>query len=303
MNGLKVGHFTNQDNGTGVSVFLFENSAIGAYLLSGSAPASASLGSLDLDSYLQHVDALVLTGGSGFGLFVAKGVMQFLVEHGIGLKWSPAIIPSVPTAAIFDLAYKTMTPPSDQDAYQACLLATENNDTSGRIGAGTGATLGKLIPQAKRMTGGLGYAEKSLENGVHVQAYVVVNSVGDIRDIEGKIVAGACYKTGEFANCEQYILTGQGEANFLQQQQNTTLVAVFTNAKFTKPELRRISKMAVAGIARAVSPAFTCYDGDLIFAFSLGEKVSTVMTIGTMAAETVRLAILDAVKDSEIVNL
>ena len=301
MQGLKIGHFTQAAYGTGLSVFLFEKPAAGAYLIAGSGPASHELAPLEPEMSVPVVHALMLSGGSAYGLFAAKGVMQFLTEQGMGLPVPHGIVPIVPAACIYDLAYKKPEPPRAEDAYAACLAAKENNTESGRIGAGTGATVGKIIPQAKHMTAGIGRAEIVLPNGVAVLAYVVVNAVGDVRDQHNNILAGARMQTGEFGDCMQFLLSGKGE-EILFPHANTTLAAIFTNAKFSKSELKRITKMAVAGMARAIAPVFTCYDGDILFSFSIGEKTASAMAVGNMAAEAVRLAIIDAVKETEIVN-
>lgn len=300
MENLKVGHFSHQENGTGISVFLFEQAAVGAYVLSGSGPASHELAPLDPETSVAYLHALVLSGGSAYGLFAAHGVMRYLTEHEIGLKLPHGVVPIVPAVAIYDLGYKKAIPPNEADAYQACLNAVENNTASGQIGAGTGASVGKTVPNAKRMTGGIGYAELSLPNGVKVCAYVVVNSVGDVIDQQGNIVAGAKLQNGEFADCTKFILSGAEDPLFFKPS-NTTLAAVFTNAKFTKSELKRVSKMAIAGMARAISPVFTCFDGDILFSISVGDKKASVLTVGTMGAEVVRLAILDAVKNAEVI--
>lgn len=300
MRGLRVGHATNQENGTGLTVFLMENSAVGGYWICGSAPATHELVVLDPDNSVSNLFGLVLSGGSAFGLYAAKGVMEYLKEKNIGHPTLHGVVPIVPAAAIYDLAYKKGIAPTEQEAYQACVDATENNMRTGRIGAGTGATIGKLIPNAKHMTGGLGHAELTLPNGVQVKAYAVVNCVGDVRDEAGHIVAGACDQAGKFLDCEKYLLSGQGEKELFDFG-NTTLVAVFTNANFSKGELKRIAKMATAGMARAISPIFTRYDGDILFCVSVGDMAASELTVGTMAAEAVRLAIHDAINQSEII--
>jgi len=299
MRGLKVGHFTGLEEGTGVSVFLFDQLAVGAYRVCGAAPATHELIVMDSDNSVGTVNGLVLTGGSAYGLYAAKGVMRYLTEKGQGYPTPHGIVPIVPVAAIYDLAYKKAQPPDENEAYRACLAAKENNHESGRIGAGTGATIGRIIPGAKPMTGGLGYAELALKNGVKVLAYAVVNCVGDVRDETGKIIAGACNQQDQFIGCNNYLLSGFAE-EALFHPANSTLVAVFTNAKFSKDELSRIVKMGIAGFARAISPIFTRYDGDILFCISIGERIASELTVGTMAAEAVRLAIVNAVKDSEI---
>ncbi len=300
MEGLKIGHFTNNVNGTGVTVFLLEKSAVGAYLICGAAPASHEMAVLDPENSVPHMHGLVFSGGSAFGLFSAKGVMTYLAERGIGHPTRQGVVPIVPAASIYDLNYKQPIPPTAEDAYQACLSADENNRDSGRIGAGTGATVGKICLDAKPMSSGLGRAEINLPNGLSVVAYAVVNAVGDVRDAGGNIIAGAVDEQGHFADCEKYLLSGQAEENLFSQE-NTTLVAVFTNTAFAKDGLKRIGKMAVAGMARAIRPVFTGYDGDVVFCVSIGALKMSEMTVGTVAAEAVRLAILDAVKESEVV--
>ncbi len=298
MRGLKVGHFTNKKVGTGISVFLLENGAQGAYWICGSAPATHELVVLDPDNSVPQLHGLVLAGGSAYGLYAAAGVMRYLTEHHIGHKTPHGVVPIVPAAAIYDLAYQEDVPPTAEEAYQACLNAKENNQESGLLGAGTGATVGKLIPNTRLMTGGLGYAEKSLKNGTTVMAYAVVNCVGDVHDAQGHIIAGARTAQNTFADCQEYLLSGQGEIDLFAHG-NTTLVAVFTNAQFDKNELKRIAKMASAGMARAITPIFTRFDGDIVFCVSTGDQIASELTVGTMAAEAVRLAILDAVKNSE----
>lgn len=299
--GLRIGHFTHKTHATGLTVFLFDRPAVGAYWIAGSAPATHELVVLDPDNSVIEVNALVLSGGSAYGLFAAKGVMQYLTERGSGHPTRHGIVPIVPAAAIYDLAYQSAIPPSSQEAYQACLEATENNIKTGRVGVGTGATVGKLVPHAKHMTGGLGRAELTLKNGVKVIAYAAVNCTGDVRNLQGEIIAGACNEKHEFVDCEKYIVSGEAE-EALFHNQNTTLVAVFTNAKFTKSDLKRIAKMAISGLARAISPVFTRYDGDLLFCISIGDLVASELTIGTMAADAVRLAIINAVHGAEVIQ-
>lgn len=300
MRGLKIGHFSDHERGTGVSVFLFEQSAAGGYWICGSAPASHELAPLDPDNAVQRCHGLVLAGGSAYGLHAAAGAMRYLGERNIGHPVPTGVVPIVPAAAIYDLAYRAAHFPAASETYEACLAATEDNQNSGRIGAGTGATVGKLIHDASPMSGGIGRAVLTLPDGLEVVAYVVVNSIGDVKTGD-TIVAGARNQKGEFADCEKYLLSGKAEKDIFDCA-NTTLAAVFTNAKFAKDGCARIAKMAAAGFARAIAPVFTRYDGDIVFCMSLGEMEANELTVGTMAAEAVRLAILDAVRESEIIN-
>lgn len=293
MDNLLIGHLTDEEKGTGLSAFLFKKGATAACLICGSAPASHELAVLDPGNSVPHLHGLLFSGGSAFGLAASAGVMRYLREQEIGHPTLAGPVPIVPAACIYDLNYKTAIAPSAEQAYQACIKAVADNKERGRIGAGTGARVGKIIPHAHSMHGGVGVAQLSLENGVVVSAYVVVNCVGDVYDQTGKIVAGAKLQ-GAFADCNAYLLSGKAEKDLFTQS-NSTLVAVITNAKFAKDELLRINKMAISGIARAVSPVFTRYDGDIAFAISVGNKNASELTVGTMAAQAVRLAIINAV--------
>lgn len=292
---LRVGHYSDHEKGTGVSVFLFEKAVPAVYCLCGSSPASRELPTLEPEASVTEIDAIVLSGGSAFGLATADGVMQWLREQGRGVKTPYAPVPIVPAACIFDLGIKTALSPTAENAYQACVDAKKNNFVTGSIGAGTGASVGKLIPSASCMSGGLGCAEVKTAKGLSVLAYAVVNCVGDVYD-NGKIIAGARTKENKFANCQQHLLSGKDELELLNT--NTTLVAVFTNAKFNKNELKRIAKTALTGMPHAIVPVFTYYDGDIVFCASLGEKVASEMVVGAMASEAVRQAIVSAVKNS-----
>lgn len=300
MEGVKVGHFSNNEGGTGVTVFLFEHDAVGGYWICGSAPATHELAALDPDNSVPECHGLVLTGGSAYGLHASLGVMRYLVEKGVGHPVPSGAVPIVPASAIYDMAYISSEFPSAGDAYQACLEASEDNQESGRIGAGTGATVGKIVPEADCMQGGIGRAVLRQANGLEVMAYAVVNCVGDVRD-DGKIIAGAVVEDSKFVDSEAYLLSGRGETELFSGS-NTTLVAVFTNAMLEKDEAKRIAKMASAGIGRAIAPVFTKYDGDIAFCISVGNLDVNELTLGTMAAEAVRLAILDAVTDSGIIS-
>lgn len=301
MKGLKVGHFTDSEAGTGLTVLLFEEPAVASYNIPGLAPASHEMLLLNPEMSVANINALLLTGGSALGLAAVKGVCDFLIQHETGLRLPHGgVIPIVPALGIYDLAYKKPVIPTEQAAYKACQSAKENHTESGQIGAGTGASVGKLIKEACPMTGGSGYAHITLKNDVEVAVYVVVNAVGDVRDEHNKIIAGASTEDGNFFNSEQYLQSLQSDFVFFESS-NTTLVVVVTDAVFSKSELKQISKMAVAGMARAISPIFTPFDGDALLSISMGQKEAPVITIGTIAAELVRAAIVNAVKHSEII--
>lgn len=292
MDQLKIGHYTDLERATGLSVFLFNEPAVGVYYLCGSAPASRELAVLAPEAHVTHCNALVFSGGSAFGLGAADGVMQFLREQGRGWPTLHGIVPIVPVAAIYDWGRGSVSWPVAENAYQACLVANTSTRESGQRGAGCGASVGKLIANATLMAGGLGIAEYTFAAGIQMLACAVVNSVGDVRGREGHIIAGAKYPDGSFADCAKAVLEQQA-LHLLGQ--NTTLVALFINAKFSKGSLLQIAKMASAGFAQAITPSFTVYDGDIVFCFSLGEEVIDECTAGTAAAMLTRQAIINAV--------
>ncbi len=297
MQGLRIGHTTLEKQGTGVTAFIFDRPTVGAYTLCGSSPAAHELSTLDLEVNVSHVNGLIFTGGSAYGLGSAAGAMRWFQEHNIGWKMPHGIVPIIPTIAIYDLSIKQPIAPSAADAYRACETAVENNTDSGRIGAGTGASVGKAVAAAARMSGGVGFANITVGK-VNVVVYAVVNSVGDVVDATGKIIAGARFENGVFADCQKTILANDFAP--LPAPSNSTLVAVFTDAAFSKIQLKRISKMALAGMARAVTPIFTQFDGDIIFCLSCGQERAEEIVVGTAAAAAVQAAIIDAVKNSVV---
>ena len=298
---LKIGHATHTAQGTGLSVFLLEKPAPCGHWLCGSAPAMRDVSLLDPACTVNQIDALLFTGGSAFGLDAAQGVMRWLAENQRGFPTKYGNVPIVPTASIYDFSVKGMHIPTADDAYQACANALQNNQQSGQIGAGTGASVGKLVSTASSMSGGLGHAKIQCPSGLEVWAFTVVNAVGDILDQTGTIIAGAQQDNGEFINLAHHLMQG-GTTHTPLTQQNTPLAAVFTNAKLDKNQLTRIAKMASAGFARAITPAFTSYDGDAVFTVSLGDKMFDEITIGIICATAIQQAIIQAVKTTTIIK-
>lgn len=298
MQGLKIGHVSDVDKGTGVTVFLFEAGAVGGYWLCGSAPATREIAVLEAANSVPYCQGLVFAGGSAYGLHAAAGAMRYLGERGIGQPVPAGVVPIVPTAALYDMSYQEAAFPSVQQSYEACLAATEDNSERGRLGVGTGATVGKLVPETRSMTGGLGRAVLRIGDGLEVIAYAAVNCAGDVVE-NGKVIAGGVDASGALVSCADYLLGGGQEKTFFTGA-HTTLAAIFTNAKLDKSACQRTAKMASAGMARAIEPAFTHYDGDIVFCMSLGAVPVSELTLGTLAAEALRLAILDAVGESEV---
>jgi L-aminopeptidase/D-esterase-like protein len=293
MHGLKVGHYTQSLQGTGVSVFLFTHPAVAAYCLCGASPATFDLNVLDLEAHVTHIDALVFLGGSALGLPAVKGVQDWLLQHNRGWPVDGCRIPIVPAVALYDLAIQSTQVPQALHAKAACENATSNNHDRGQIGAGTGASIGKLLATANRARGGLGFAHLRLTDNIEVSVYVAVNCVGDVLNRDGSILAGATLDNGDFLNTAQALQSlGSSEENTVL---NTTLVAIITTARFSKTELHRIAKMASAGMARAISPIFTRFDGDIIFAVSVGTATASETQIGAIAADLTHQAIINSV--------
>ena len=295
---LLIGHQSLAGN-TGISVLLFTQRVVCAYHLCGSAPGTRDVVPLNLGNSVEEIDALVFTGGSAYGLGASTGVMEYQQEQGRGLATPGRIVPIVPTACIFDLAYGEPVYPAAQDAYAACKAATNSEYARGRVGVGRGATVGKGLENGRPMTGGFGVGH--IQAGeLKVLACAAVNAFGDVREND-KIIAGAVDSHGQFLNIEQHLLRGSAEAR-TSLPQNTTLVAVVTNATLSQEALFIVAKMATAGFARALSPAFSPWDGDLVFSVSAGQVRSDVTLVGTIAAEVTRLAILDAVRESQVIG-
>lgn len=297
---LSIGHYTNEKGGTGLTVFLPDERMICGWWLCGSAPATREVTVLDPGLTMDRIDGLLLTGGSAYGLGATNGVMQWLKEHNRGYQTRFGVVPIVPTAGIFDFGIKGMNVPTAENAYLACQQATKKNTLRGRIGVGTGATVGKWLNNDKCMSGGFGHAELMGPDGLLILACAVVNSIGDVVDEQGKIVAGATNLEGKFTDLASAIIAGDyGKIEI--SRQNTTLVAVFSNALLDKAQLTRVAKMASAGIARATQPAFTRYDGDVVFCSSLGTIQAEEVVVGSLAAKATHLAILNAVQDSLVI--
>ena len=240
---------------------------------------------------VSEVHAVVLTGGSAFGLASADGVMRFLEENGIGYQTPWAKVPIVPTAVVYDLNVgDPKIRPTSEDGYKACLNANVNFET-GLVGAGTGTTVGKWAGFEYRMNGGFGFSIVQMDDLI-VSAVAVVNSVGDIVDENGKIIAGA-RKDGKFiAEDKKFRFALQRKIQF---GTNTTLVCVMTNAKLSKVDAYKISKRADDGISRAIHPSHTSYDGDVIFTVATKQVDTEFEIVAELSSYVVAEAIRDAV--------
>ena len=296
---LAIGH-ERLAGETGLSVLLFSEPVTCAYYPCGSAPGTRDVVPLSLGNTVERIDALVFTGGSAYGLGASTGVMEYLAERGRGLATPGRLVPIVPAACIFDLAVGEPVYPTADDAYQACRSATNHAYVSGRVGVGTGASVGKGLQNGRPMSGGFGIGHVRA-GALKVLACAAVNALGDVVD-RGRIVAGAVDGQGRFLDTERHVLTNSPALRTSLTQTNTTLMAVVSNAALGQQDLYMVAKMSSAGCARAVSPAFSPWDGDIVFGVSAGNLAADVTLVGALGAEAVRLAILDAVRDATVIG-
>jgi len=293
---FKIGHYTDRENITGCTVILMPENTIGSCYIAGSAPGTREIALLAPERKISSINAVLLTGGSAFGLNAAQGVVQFLENQKIGYITNYGLVPIVPTAVIFDLNIgNSKIRPIAENAYAACQSASLDNNEQGNIGAGTGATVGKWSGIENAMKSGLGIAQLE-SNNVWVKAISVVNAVGDVISEKGEILAGAKKKDNHFfAEDNRKIRFQPPEVGF---SENTVLSVILTNAKIDKLQAYIISKKSFNGIARAVIPANTNYDGDIIFTFSNQQSELIFDVVVEMATEVARLSIINAVKYS-----
>ncbi len=295
--GVKAGHFSDIEHGTGTTVLIFESGARGGVDVRGMASGSRELSVLDPLHVTQECHAVCLSGGSAFGLAAADGVMRYLAERDIGYLARVAVVPIVPAAIIFDLSFKSHeVRPDASFGYKACEAAGAGPVETGSVGAGAGATVGKVLGMENAVKSGVGSAGARTGDGVTVGALAVVNNLGDVLDIEsGRILAGARDpETGAFADSAR-ILSGMGAPDSPPVGESTNLLVVATDAGLSKVDTNKLARMASAGMARTLSPAHSTFDGDIVFAFSTGEKASDVNRIGVIAARLSALAINRAV--------
>jgi L-aminopeptidase/D-esterase-like protein len=309
--GIEVGHATNTEALTGCTVILCRKGAVCGVDVRGGAPGTRETDLLSPLNLVQKVHAVMLAGGSAFGLDAASGVMRYLEEQGIGFDVGVAKVPIVPAAILFDLALGSATVrPDPALGYSAADSASADEIQEGNVGAGTGASVGKIFGMKSAMKSGIGSASIDAGGGVVVGALIAVNAFGDVIDPQtGQIIAGARSielgplkfgKPGEFADTLEVMksFTGQKVMGF-STKSNTVIGVVATNAKLDKAEATKVAQMAHDGLARAIRPAHTMLDGDTLFALSTGNKNADVSTVGAFAAEAVAQAILRAVRAAQ----
>ena len=314
--GIRIGHFTDARRPTGCTVILCPDGVVGGVAVVGAAPGTRETDLLNPTSTVNEVHAVVLSGGSAFGLDSASGVMRWLHEHHYGLQVGPVRVPIVPGAVLFDLLVDDFSQPAGSgitpDAhagYAACVDAIKNPASAlaqGNIGAGAGATVGKLNGPECAMRGGLGWAALNV-NGTTIAAIVACNAVGDVVDPHtGNILAGA-RTTPESLDCINAVeaeLNGLS-TNGLHAGSNTTIGVIITDATLTKAQAQRLAQVGHDGLARTIRPVHTAMDGDTLFALATGKNPAAidVMQLATAAAEVTAMAVINGIRHASSLRM
>jgi L-aminopeptidase/D-esterase-like protein len=299
--GIRVGHATNVEAMTGCTVVLCpKEGAVGGVDQRGGAPGTRETDLLRPMHMVERAHAVLLTGGSAFGLDAAGGVVRWLEEHGIGFDTHIARVPIVPAAVLFDLGMgRADVRPDATMGYAACEAATDGPVAEGSVGAGTGCRVGAILGPGHASKAGIGTASADLGGGLAVGAIVAVNAFGDVVDPRtGEILAGARALAGSgFADTLVTMkgLVGKAALRFADRG-NSIIGVVATNARLTKEEANKMAQMAHNGLARAVRPAHTMVDGDTLFALATGEKKADVNLVGAYAAEVMAEAVVRAAR-------
>jgi L-aminopeptidase/D-esterase-like protein len=300
--GIEVGHFTETRRPTGCTVVIARDGAIAGVDVRGAAPGTRETDLLAPTNLVDTVHAILLAGGSAWGLAAATGVVQWLEEQGAGLQVGPARLPIVPAAVLFDLMVGDSSIRPDAAAgYRACELASTAAPAEGNVGAGTGAAVGKIFGIERAMKGGIGTASIRVD-GVTVGALIACNALGDVLDPDTALpIAGARTADGlRLADTRRALLRGEGPKPLLAGT-NTTIGVIATDAVLTKVQASRLATMGHDGLARAINPVHTMSDGDTLFALGTGRagKNPGMMVLGTMAAEAVAIATARAVRAAQ----
>lgn len=290
--GFAVGHWADTEAITGCTVVVCPPNTVGGCEVRGSSPGSREIALLGSEKTMQEVHAVLLTGGSAFGLAAADGVMRYLEERNIGYQTPWARVPIVPAAVIFDLNIgSSIVRPGPRAGYDACMSAAAEIPLQGNVGAGIGATVGKWGGPDGRMKGGFGAASRVVD-GVRVSAIAVVNAVGDVIDENNNIIAGARSGNRWLAETSPYGLMMKRGTPPLA---NTTLIGLMTDAHMTKVEANRVAQRAHDGMARAIKPIHTSYDGDTVFVLASGGRPTSFDVVAEMGADLTAEAIRSAV--------
>ena len=296
--GIKVGHAQDEEALTGCTVILCEAGAVGGVDQRGGAPGTRETDLLRPMHLVDKVHAVVLSGGSAFGLDAASGVVHYLEEQGVGFDTGVARVPIVPAAVLFDLDVgRADVRPDAAMGYQACLNASAGPPAEGNVGAGTGARVGNVLGIGQAMKAGIGTAGLEIAAGLVVGVIVAVNAFGDVVDPDsGRIIAGARSPQGGFADTLAVLRMLAGQMSGRGAGGNTVIGVVATNARLTKEGANKVAQMAHDGLGRAIRPAHTMFDGDTIFSLATGELEADASVVGAFAAEVFAQAVVRAVR-------
>ncbi len=296
--GIEVGHYTDSRRPTGCTVIITREGAVAGVDVRGAAPGTRETDLLHPSNLVDRVHAILLAGGSAWGLDAASGVMRWLEENDIGLPVGFGRVPIVPAAVLFDLPVGDhRIRPDAQAGYAACVAANANAPAQGSVGAGTGALVGKIFGLKRAMRGGIGTASITVD-GITVGAIVACNAVGDVIDPNtGQVLAGARTLDGKsLLNSRDALLAGVSPQPVLAGT-NTTIGVIATDAILTKPQAHRLAQVAHDGLARSINPVHTLSDGDTLFAIGTGQsgKSAGMLLLGTLAAEVAARAVVRAI--------
>ncbi len=301
--GLLVGHYTDLEAATGCTVIICPEGVVAGVDVRGSSPGTRGIALLNPINAAPVIHAILLTGGSAYGLDAVGGVMRWLEEKNIGFDVTVGVVPIVPAAVLFDLTIGRFDiRPGPAEGYAACQIASAEPVAEGNVGAGTGATVGKMFGPLRATKGGIGTANCKIARGITVAALVAVNAFGDVvASGDDKIVAGACNPVGGgFVNTVKR-MHGDLSGTMLNYGQNTTLAVVATDAILTKAAATKVAQMAHDGLAQTIRPVHTMLDGDAVFALSTGQagKNTDINVIGVVAASVLAKAVIRAVEQAE----
>ncbi len=297
--GIRVGHYTDPVAVTGCTVVLCERGAVPGVIVSGASPGGREIELLKPGYSIGLVHAVLLSGGSAYGLDAAAGVMRYLEERGAGFDTVAGIVPIVPTAIIYDLSVGNgRVRPTPDNAYAACLVANESAVLEGSVGAGTGATVGKCLGIEYATKGGVGMASVPLGGGGVVAALIVVNAWGDVISPDtGRVIAGPRdSSTGAFLRTSNLLKQRRMRRPF--PTSNTVIGVVATNVRLRKEQAHRLAQMAQVGLARTLDPCGSMYDGDTLFVLSMGDSRCDMNALGVGAVEAVAAAVQRAVREA-----
>jgi L-aminopeptidase/D-esterase-like protein len=297
--GFSIGHWTNAEGATGCTVVIAPPGSRGGVDVRGGGPGTRETDNIGPLAGTSEVSAVALCGGSAFGLAAADGVARWLEEHGMGYRTPAGLVPIVPAAVVYDLAEGDPRARPDADSgYAACEAAAPGVPERGRVGAGTGAAVGKILGRERSTPAGIGFAAARSGAGETVAALAVVNAFGDVIGADGQVLAGCRPDGDEPVRTAQQIAAMKGPPDWTRlEERNTTLVCVMTDAALDKAACTRLARMASGGVARAVDPVFSDVDGDVVFCLSSGfgpTERFTPIAIGTIAATVTAAAIRDS---------